>query len=106
MALPYYKQVEAVTEAVIFQAIGLAPMGEATHAMVKHFDERALMTERRDLVTHCNHDWSIKAEPFCNPIYAMSPADSARWFLGCFSALRAKVELSAASLLSEAPATP
>jgi len=91
--MPRYKLIEHVTEGVIAAALDLPPLTLEQRAIIKHFDNVALMTERRDLVNHCGHDWTPRAEPRSEPIVPMSPEEAESGFLLAYHSLRASAPL-------------
>lgn len=85
--MPDYRRMEARTEEVIIQGLGFKPVNAECRAYVKHLDDVLLMTERRDLVNHCGHDWTPRAEPLPGTIVPMSPMIAKAAFLGTFQRL-------------------
>jgi hypothetical protein len=62
--LPGYMELEERVQRTIAQVFHLQwPMPDDVHAA----DRRALMAEKRDLLT-CDHDWGIDVEPCCGPV--------------------------------------
>lgn len=57
---------------------------------VKLADDQALMTERRDLVIHTSHIWSVKAEPDPEPIQVWSHERAKQEFLDRFYFLQSQ----------------
>lgn len=80
-----YRHIEARLEAAIAARFQLPlPMP----ACVKEADDRALMTERRDLLANQKSSpWSCKAEPFPDRIVPMRPEYAEAGFLGRFKEL-------------------
>lgn len=54
--------VDSVDE-IIYQTLGIDPPDDLTNARIKEADDRALATEKRDLLWPCDW-WSVNAEPF------------------------------------------
>jgi hypothetical protein len=85
---PLYKEIEARTESVILEALGLPPPDDDVRKLVKEYDNRMLMTERRDLVNHGSDEWSTKAVPFERQIrFPMGPFEAETVFLQSFDRL-------------------
>lgn len=62
--LPEYRELEAHVQRAIARKFGLAwPMPQA----VKDADVRALLAEKRDLLT-VDHDWGFDVEPMSGPV--------------------------------------
>lgn len=62
--MPGYRGLEEHVQRVIARVFRLTwPMPSD----VKDADLRALMAEKRDLIT-CDHDWGIEVEPHCGPV--------------------------------------
>lgn len=95
-SMPAYKTLEHVTEGVIGVALGLPVLSPERRAIVKHFDNVALMTERRDLINHCGHTWTEHAEPLKSPIVPMSQELAKAQFLTSYWFLRKQLESEAA----------
>lgn len=74
--IPQYRQIEENLWRVISLCYDLPFV---LHPDIKKADDVALMTERRDLVTHTPHVWSVRAEPDENLIRPLLPSLSARW---------------------------
>jgi uncharacterized protein len=85
--LPAYKELEGLTSSVIFAGLDLPTLPPDQWAAVKHADNVALMTERRDLVNHCGHAWSQPEEPLPYHLKPMSPGFARRSFLNRFEML-------------------
>ncbi len=78
MQMPEFKRVEELVERAIAERFDLPwPMPE----VVKEYDTRALMTERRDLLP-VRREWSTKAEPFEQRIQPLMPTAAFIAFTG------------------------
>ena len=84
-SMPEYCKVEkSIWDAIVKKfslpvEISVRDMGE-----IKWADNTALMTEKRDLLLHFPHDWSVKESPLSNPIVPMSSCDAEIKFLEAF----------------------
>jgi hypothetical protein len=90
--MPQYKALEHLTEGVIAVALNLPPLTQEQRAILKHFDDVALMTERRDLVNHCGHEWTLRAKPLVDAIRPWSPEVAELAFLEAYRTSVAKLE--------------
>lgn len=89
-AMVSYRAMERAVEAAIAERFGLGPM---MPLIVKTCDERALMTERRDLVPNAHlSGWTGNVvEPFAEPIEAERPIHEIRAaFVAAFAAYGGK----------------
>lgn len=83
LSMPEYRRAEERLERVIAEVFGIAfPYPPE----IKHADNVALMTERRDLLA-VHRAWSWKVEPLAMPIVAWSPQLARRMFLARFKEL-------------------
>ena len=82
--LPAYKIIEKRTEEAIMIGLGLAEIIPPTSA-IKGWDDVLLMTERRDLVNHCNHDWTPRAMPLKEKINPWSSTRAKDVFLRLYN---------------------
>lgn len=91
LSMPEYKALENRTEIVIAAGLGLPPLSDEHRAIIKHFDDVALMTERRDLVNHCGHEWTPRALPLPMRIGVVSPQVAEDLFLSEYQFLSGEV---------------
>jgi 5'-deoxynucleotidase YfbR-like HD superfamily hydrolase len=91
LELPSYKALEIRTEAVIAEGLELPAMSEEQRRHIKHFDDVALMTERRDLVNHCGHEWTPRAEPLPKKIEPWSSAFAERAFMEAYRGILGRI---------------
>lgn len=85
--MPEYKAIETLTEGVIIRGLGLKPVCPACRGYVKQLDDVLLMTERRDLVNHCGHEWTPRAIPLDDVIIPMGSKDAYQQFLDFYGQL-------------------
>lgn len=88
-SMPAYREAEANVERVIEEAFGLA-LTDEDRAIIKFADERALMTERRDLLRPSSHRWNLidrNAKPFIDEIEPQGPREARAAFLDRFARL-------------------
>ena len=85
--MPEYKAIETLTEGVIIRGLGLKPVCPACRDYVKQLDDVLLMTERRDLVNHCGHEWTPRATPLEYVIVPMRSKEAYRQFLDFYGQL-------------------
>lgn len=86
-----YRRLEEHTEWVICQAFKIPTMTLAQRDIVKYADNVLLMTERRDLVNHCGHNWTNRAIPMEEIIEPMMPEDVENVFIAMFHFLWLKI---------------
>jgi hypothetical protein len=91
-----YKILEHVTEGCILVGLNVNPPTHGTRHMVKQLDDVLLMTERRDLVTDCGYEWTLKAEPLNSRIVPWSPRVACESFLAVYHQLRALIAATTA----------
>lgn len=96
LGMPDYRALEGLTEEVIIKRFDLVVTPD-TRKLVKHFDDVQLMTERRDLVNHCGHDWSPLAEPMEMKLRPLSPERAELHFLKMFEAFTRDLQEGSAS---------
>ena len=89
LCMPDYQEAEARLWTVIAAKFGLP---EIFPGCVKEADNVALMTERRDLVIHTPHVWSVKAEPDEAQIRAWSPRLAKKHFLNRYRELKRRTQ--------------
>jgi 5'-deoxynucleotidase YfbR-like HD superfamily hydrolase len=80
-----YRSIEAAVEHAIFSRFGLI-VNEEIATAIKAADNRALMTERRDLL-RIQRAWTVRGEPLAEPIVPMLPAAAKAAFLRRFHEL-------------------
>jgi 5'-deoxynucleotidase YfbR-like HD superfamily hydrolase len=91
--MPEYREVEQRVWSAVVERFNLPELNESLEAEVKRADNRALMTERRDLLLHFPHKWSVKEPPVTAgesvyaPIVPLSPRDAEIKFLETFDEL-------------------
>jgi len=85
-ALPDYIVIEERVWEAVCEKFG---MQKLMHPHVKISDNKALMTERRDLLTPTDHVWSLdgKVKPFDQKIIPMSPVQAESLFMQRFKQL-------------------
>lgn len=83
--MAFFKVLEERFEKAIHESLGLPEMPEWAEERVKHVDNRALMTERRDLLSPkaARHHWSSLEgfAPFAEKLYGLDPRNAADQFL-------------------------
>ena len=84
--LPEYKAVENLLWAAICERFNIPVVMDP---MVKHMDNVALMTERRDLLIKSDYPWSLEATcpPVPEKIIPLDPDDAELVFMSKFHAL-------------------
>lgn len=87
-SMPNYMRLEAQTESCILTGLGLEAPTHGTRHIVKELDDVLLMTERRDLMNHCGHEWTPRARPLVDPIRPWSPELAKRHFLESYHNIR------------------
>jgi hypothetical protein len=87
-SMPNYKALEHLTEGCILVGLGLEAPTHGTRHLVKQLDDVLLMTERRDLMNHCGHDWTPRDEPLVDTIWPWSPELARRHFMESFAGIR------------------
>ena len=78
--MPEYRELESRIWLVVCERFGLAPK---MHPEVKVNDNRALMTERRDILVHSDHEWSLAKDypPLTDTIFPDPPTVAESVFL-------------------------
>lgn len=93
VGLSGFAALERTNLRVIMEALGVSNMMyEAAAPMVKHYDDRLLVTERRDLLRGTDHRWveSLEAlEPMPGQIHLRTAHEAREMFLHCFHRLKA-----------------
>jgi uncharacterized protein len=81
-----YKVAEHAVWLVICEHFQMSP---EMHPIIKEADNRALMTERRDLLKDTGHKWSLEDDfpPIDRRILHLDPFDAENAFIRCFKAL-------------------
>lgn len=92
MQMDAYRQAEANLEWVIEKRFALQLTREDRQA-IRLADDKALMTERRDLVNHMGHDWEIKAEPDYYGLVPLRSVEVRSLFLARFARIREACEI-------------
>lgn len=90
-SMPAYREVEDHVTLVIEMAFKLR-LTDEDRAIIKFADERALMTERRDLLKPSGHRWNLidrRAQPFDDVIVPLGPLEARAGFLARFAELTA-----------------
>ncbi len=80
---PQYKDVEAAMELAIRMRFQLDPLSEEQEKRLKEIDQRALLTEARDLKLTSSNDWlDVPGEAYQEEcIHAMTPEQAKRAWL-------------------------
>lgn len=89
-SLAGFDDIEAKVMKAVCQQFGLS-LELMFDDRVKRADNRALMTERRDVMRPTAEEWQIKAEPLDARIYGRSPVVAETEFLIRFEELRSGV---------------
>lgn len=92
--MPRFSEIEAGVWLAIAERFGLP---QTLPPAVKHADNIALVTERRDLLKPCEHRWDAALEavpPHPTPIRAMDPGPARNAFIDRFARLRAPCSAS------------
>jgi len=84
LSIPAYRDLEFVTEIVVMEGLKLPDPTVERRKIVKEMDDILLMTERRDLVNHCGHEWTPRAEPLTGRISPWSPTAAEHRFLATY----------------------
>lgn len=79
--MPGFKEMEDRIWTAVAERFGLPA---EIPAEVKHWDDVALMTERRDLVAHTDHVWAIEAKPESREIIPINSNAAKTRFLNEF----------------------
>jgi hypothetical protein len=95
-ALPNYMAIEDLIWRAVAAKFNL-PQDLDAIAEVKHADDVALMTERRDLLIPTNHKWSVHATPADLSIVPVAPKFAESSFLLRFSELTTLTQTEATS---------
>ncbi len=80
-AMPAYQALEEKTAIVIRQGLCVPEPDEDALSHVKEIDDVLLMTERRDLMNHCGHEWTPRAKPLDKAIQPWIPDRARHEFL-------------------------
>lgn len=91
LTMPGYKALEHLTEGVIAAGLELPGVTPEQKAIIKHFDDVALMTERRDLVNHCGIEWTPRAEPLKKVIEPWPAKIAERGFIQAYHLLSKRI---------------
>lgn len=75
---------EAVVLRTVFEALGVAWPSQVDWAFIKNADNRALMTEKRDLLGPEPAAWACKDEPYPDPVIPLGWRDARAVFLQAF----------------------
>lgn len=94
--LPQYLAIEERTMGVIHHGLALPQPLKGQSELIKEVDDRLLMTERRDFMSHDNREWNIRAEPLTRRLTAMSCDTARAGFLTMYRRLRSGMERQAA----------
>lgn len=90
LTLPQYKVAENLTEWAICEGLGILVRSDIQMA-VKFYDDVMLMTERRDLVNHCGHEWTPRARPWERTLVAWDSALARSNFMFRYNFLTSKL---------------
>ncbi len=95
-ALPQYRQIEDRIWNVICEKFDLCP---EMPPEIKVADNRALMTERRDVMVHTDHVWSLAKDfppfPETSLMYERHPSNPEQEFMAAFLKYRSERKLQA-----------
>lgn len=69
-SLPGYIEIEHKLDAVVRDGLSIPHPSAADIDAIKYTDNTLLMTERRDFVNHCDHEWSLNVEPWGRKLIA------------------------------------